>query len=70
MIDLKSYRFLRGQKIAVIGDGSFPNKLMANEMMSSNGLFFNARYNNLDYLSVGTSLHLVVTLMYSGEGEC
>ena len=70
LMDLKSYRLLQGQKVAVIGDGNFPNKLTTNEMMSSSSIFLNARYNNLDFLSVGTSIYLVVTLMYSGEGKC
>ena len=69
IIDLKTYNFAQNQKFGVIGDGSYLNTLTTPSMASSNGIFFNRLYHSMDFLSVGTYQHLVVALLYSGDGE-
>ena len=69
IMDLRTYNFASNQKFAVISDGSYLNKLTSPSMVSSNGIFFNRLYNSMDFLSVGPYQHLVVALLYSGDGK-
>ena len=69
VIDLKEYGFTQNQNYVYIGDGSFPNKLLSTQMATSEGILFNDQFHPLNYLSVGNSQHLIVALLYSGEGK-
>ena len=69
VIDLKEYGFAQNQNYVYIGDGSFPNKLLSTQMATSDGILFNDQFHPLNYLSVGNSQHLIVALLYSGEGK-
>ena len=68
VMDLKTYKFTAGQKIGVIGDGSFPNQLFSNDINSRN-LIYNDNLNNLNYLSITKAQHLVVSLIHSDVGS-
>ena len=69
VIDLRSYEFAQNQQFAVIGDGSFPNKLLSAPMASSPGILFNDQFHALNFLSVSQQQHVVVALLYSGFGK-
>ena len=69
VIDLRSYGFAQNQQFAVIGDGSFQNKLLGAPMASSPGILFNDQIHALNFLSVSQQQHVVVALLYSGFGK-
>ena len=66
VMDLSAFKFKENQKIGVISDGPFQNKLHDSELNSITGSIFNSKFHTLDYMFIENTQHMVVILTYGG----
>ena len=68
VMDLRWHSMAKDQKFALISDGSYAQKLTNGPLIDTFGMTFNFRYHGRNFLSIGNYQHLIVALMYNGDG--